>query len=93
MMPSGVIGAAHGIECADIQARLFAPFPAKSASGAMQTCAIRRRVVPQAVLLLADGGDVHRFAGMKDRREDESLTERGLEITGYERMQMRRDVA
>ena len=59
----------------------------------MQSFAIDGRVVAEAVRLLADRSDIGRFAGAKDRSEDQPLAERSLEITGYDGMQMRRDIA
>ena len=54
----------------------------------MQACAIDGRVIAESFGGLSDRSDISRFAGTKDRREYESLTERGLEITGDERMKM-----
>ena len=58
----------------------------------METGSIDGRVITESFALLADGSDVHRFAGMKNRCENESLSEGGLEITGYEGMEMRGNV-
>ena len=64
------------------------PFPAKGRPCAVQACAIDGRVIAESFGRLSDGSDISRFAGTKDRREYESLTERSLEITGDERMKV-----
>lgn len=59
----------------------------------MQSFSIRRRVIAQALRLLSDGGDICGFAGMEDRGDHESLTERGLEISADDCMYIRCDIA
>jgi hypothetical protein len=54
----------------------------------MQSFSIDGGVITQSFAGLSDRSDVHGFAGMEDGGEDESLSERGLVVTGYEGMEM-----
>ena len=86
MPPSGIVIMVERIEHGGIEACSFAPFPPKGSACAVETSTIHRAVVTESLGVLSCRCNVHRFAGMEDRRKDESLTTRGLEITAYHGM-------
>lgn len=88
MVPRGVVCSLERVERRDIQARLLVPFPTKRCSESVQSVPVCGRVVTEPFRLLTDRTDVGRFAGMEDRRHDQSLAERSLIIAGNEVVEM-----